>query len=367
MRKRISWPADGEFSRRYRFYALIWLAYLIYPLLSLFGLHSVLKIACGLLSLVLFVLIYVRSSSVNPPPDGEIIWSAAAIEAIGLAMAAYIGVPFLSVAVYAPLVLAKLRDARSAILAVALAVALMVVVGHAIHTPTSELLSLALIDVLSSAALRGFQRFIDFSLTLRRAQEEIAQMAKLEERARIARDLHDILGHSLSVVVLKSELARTLLGRGDLDNARQEIGELETVARAALSEVRGAVTGYRKPSLAAEVLQAPTTLATAGIRCDVEGELSDLSDQQESVLALILREAVTNVARHSAAGRCHIKLGREDDLIRLTIRDDGRAGANVEPGNGLQGMTERLHAAGGQLAWHGGNGFTLEVRLPIGR
>jgi two-component system sensor histidine kinase DesK len=276
-------------------------------------------------------------------------------------------VPFLGLAVYAPVVLARLSGGRSAPLAIAIAVALLVAVGHAVHAAPGELLSLALVGALSSVAMRGFQRFIESTLALHRFQEEIAQMAKLEERARIARDLHDILGHSLSVVVLKSELAQALLGRGDAVDAGRELAELETVARAALSEVRGAVSGYRKTSFAAEVLQAPTTLATAGIRCDVEGELADLTDEQNSVLALTLREAVTNVVRHSAARRCRIVLGRERDLIRLTVQDDGRAGPDVEPGNGLQGMAERLRAAGGQLAWRGGDGFRLEVRLPEAR
>ncbi len=358
------WPSDREFGRRYTFYALIWLAYLIYPLLSLFGMQAVLKIAAGVIALAIFVPIYVSAFTLRPPPDRVTLLAAAAIELIGLSTAAYLGVPFLGLAVYVPVVLARLRSGRAALLAVAVSVALMVAVGRAVGTPSSVLLSISLVSVLSSVALRGFLRFIESTLALRRAQEEIAQLAKLEERSRIARDLHDILGHSLSLVVLKSELTQALLRRGAEGEAEREIAELQAVARAALAEVRGAVSGYRKETLAAELLRAPTTLAAAGIRCEVEGELSGLTDGQDAALALVVREAVTNVARHSAARSCGIRLWREGGQMCLRVRDDGRASEVVTPGNGLGGMTERLSALGGDVTWRGGNGFTLEVSLP---
>ena len=358
------WPSAREFGRRYTFYAMIWLAYLIYPLLSLFGMHSVLKITVGAIGLLVFVPVYVSAFTLRPPPDRVTFVAAAAIELIGLSTAAYLGVPFLGLAVYVPVVLARLRSGRAAILTVAISVGLMVAVGRAVGAPSSLLLSLALVSVLSSVALRGFLRFIDSTLALRRAQEEIAQLAKLEERSRPARDLPDILGHSLSLVVLKSELAQALLQRGAAGEAEGEIEELQAVARAALAEVREAVTGYRKESLAAELLRAPTTLAAAGIRCDVEGQLAGLTDAQDAALALVVREAVTNVARHSAAHSCGIRLWREAGQMRLRVDDDGRANDMVTPGNGLGGMTERLSALGGDVKWRGGNGFTLEVALP---
>jgi len=345
-----SWPTGRVFGRRYRFYALIWLAYVIYPLLSLFGMHSPVKIALGIAAIVAFVAIYVASFNLQPPPDRRILLAAAAIELIGLAGTVFLAVPFLGIAVYVPVVLARLRSGRAALLAIGLAVALMVSVGRAVGTPSDELLSLSLVSVLSSVALRGFLRFLESTLALRRAQEEIAQLAKLEERGRIARDLHDILGHSLSVVVLKSELAETLIEHGDARDAQREIRELQTVARAALGEVREAVAGYRKPTLAAEVLRAPTTLATAGIHCDVEGEVSGLTEEQEATLALVLREAVTNVVRHSAARRCRIRLWRGDRQVHLEVQDDGRAGETVTPGNGLGGMVERVEALDGEAS-----------------
>ena len=358
------WPSERSFSRRFSFYALIWLAYLIYPLLSLLGMHAPLRIAVGALALVLFVAVYVSTFTLRPPPDRRIFWAAAAIELIALVSASYLGVPFLGLAVYVPVVLARLRSARMALLAVGLAAGLMVTVGRAVGTPLGELLSLTLVSVLSSVALRGFLRFIESTFALRRAQEEIAQLAKLEERGRIARDLHDILGHSLSLVVLKSELSQTLLDRGDVREAGREIEELQSVARAALAEVREAVADYRKPTLSSEILRAPTVLATAGIECDVEGDLPSLTDEQDSALALVLREAVTNVVRHSAARRCRIRLTRLHGAIRLEVQDDGRASETVTPGNGLAGMAERVQSVGGQVAWRGGHGFTLVASLP---
>jgi len=199
---------------------------------------------------------------------------------------------------------------------------------------------------------------------LRKAQEEIEHLAKVAERERIARDLHDVLGHTLSVIALKSELAGKLMDR-DPQRAGNEIREVEKISRQALSEVRDAIRGYRAKGLAAELAQAKTTLETAGltVQCDAAGTVQ-LPPMQESVLALAVREAVTNVVRHAEARNCHLRLEQQNGSCRLEIQDDGRGGSNLE-GNGLRGMRERVQMLGGTLERNSEGGTTLTITLPV--
>ena len=157
---------------------------------------------------------------------------------------------------------------------------------------------------------------------LLRAQEEIEHLAKIAERERIARDLHDVLGHTLSVIVLKSELASKLVEH-DPARAKSEMADVEQTARTALAEVRQAIGGYRSNGLVAELAQARATLETAGITVECEQVPVQLPATQESVLSLAVREAVTNVVRHAHAARCRLELRTNDGLCRLSIQDDG--------------------------------------------
>ncbi|MFZ0663304.1 MAG: sensor histidine kinase [Acidobacteriaceae bacterium] len=195
------------------------------------------------------------------------------------------------------------------------------------------------------------------------AHEEIEQLAKVAERERIARDLHDVLGHTLSVIVLKSELAGRLIA-ADPERAAAEITDVETIARKALSEVREAITGYRAEGLAAEIKRAHSTLAAAGVAlvCDQTPPL--LNPGEETVLALALREAVTNVVRHAHATRCVMRFLTENERTALVVEDDGRGGVREE-GNGLRGMRERIEALGGRFAVDGTSGTRLTIELPL--
>jgi len=202
---------------------------------------------------------------------------------------------------------------------------------------------------------------------LRLAQEEVEHLAKVAERERIARDLHDVLGHTLSVVVLKSELAAKLIDR-DLERARQEMTEVEQIAREALAEVRHAIRGYRARGLAEEFAQARATLETAGIRteCDTAEANSlagRLSPAQETVFALAVREAVTNVVRHAHAEVCRIRLERGGNFYRLEVEDDG-LGAFEHEGNGLRGMRERVEALNGTMTRDTTRGTKLAITIP---
>jgi two-component system sensor histidine kinase DesK len=199
---------------------------------------------------------------------------------------------------------------------------------------------------------------------LRKANEEVENLAKVAERERIARDLHDVLGHTLSVITLKSELAGKLIDR-DPERAGREIREVEQISRQALTDVRDAIRGYRSQGLAAELVQAKSTLETAGltVQCDAATTVK-LPAMQESVLSLAVREAVTNVVRHARARTCRMRLEQQNGSCRLEIHDDGRGGSNGE-GNGLRGMRERVEMLGGTLQRSTEAGTTLTITLPL--
>src|SRR5258706_6380501 len=194
------------------------------------------------------------------------------------------------------------------------------------------------------------------------AQDEIEHLAKVAERERIARDLHDVLGHTLSLIILKSELASKLADR-DPQRARDEIRDVERISREALSEVRQAVRGYRA-GLQQELDGATAMLRAASIELTVNCQPVPLAAGQEAILALALREAVTNVVRHSDASHCTIALRRAGDDIRLTVSDDGRGGGR-EDGAGIAGMRERITTLGGSVSRDGSHGTTLSVTRPL--
>jgi len=198
---------------------------------------------------------------------------------------------------------------------------------------------------------------------LRLAHDEIAHLAKVAERERIARDMHDILGHTLSVIILKSELAGKLI---DLDPARakNEIRDVEETSRQALADVRNTIRGYREQSLDTELKQAKATLETAGVKVKSDTADISLTPAQETVVALVVREAVTNVVRHADARTCSLRMTPVNGSCLLEIQDDGRGGAEAE-GNGLRGMRERVEALGGTLTREVRAGNKLTIQFPL--
>ncbi len=231
------------------------------------------------------------------------------------------------------------------------------------HSPTWEILS-----AVGACTIGGVTVFLQSQTQkadarLRMAHDEIEQLAKTAERERIARDLHDVLGHTLSLIAVKSELAARLL-ETDPERSALELAEIQTTARRALSEVRQTVSGYRAQGLEAEIQQAGAALAASGIAFTSRPErVPRLPAQQEASLALILREAVTNILRHSGARTCAIALTQEPAGTTLEIRDDGR-GISGEEGNGLRGMRERVRDLGGALQLRSESGTALRITLP---
>ena len=216
------------------------------------------------------------------------------------------------------------------------------------------------------ALLNGVYRLnTERDAALRLTQDEVRRLAVAAERERIGRDLHDLLGHTMSLVAIKSELARRLVGR-DPAAAERELADIERVARQALAEVREAVTGMRAAALAGELASARLLLVAAEIAVTIDGAPAALDAAAETAFALGLREAVTNVQRHAQATRVDIRFDVGDGQARLTVADNGRGGIATR-GNGLAGMDERFAALGGRVvvASERGRGTTVSMQVPV--
>ncbi|MGW4489439.1 sensor histidine kinase [Amycolatopsis sp. NPDC004368] len=262
---------------------------------------------------------------------------------------------------YATATLAFLFPAGWAALLDALAfgaVAIVLLAGGKMSADGGDLISVASITL----AMFFMANLIRAIRRLEMANKEIATLAVANERQRVARDLHDLLGHSLTTITVKAGLARRVLeSSGDVGRAVEEIREVEGLTRSALSDVRLTVSEYREVSLAAELAGARAALRAAEIEADLPYAVDNVAPQLQSTFGYVLREAITNVLRHSGAGRVRVRLGRD----WLEIDDDG-TGAEAQPGNGLRGLTERLAAAGGTLRSgpRPGEGWVVRAEIP---
>ncbi|MFC5580436.1 sensor histidine kinase [Rhodanobacter terrae] len=248
---------------------------------------------------------------------------------------------------------------------IALIQLVLVLEGISLHWPWFTYL--ILVGVCTSTGVGAQMGRInwDKTLKLRMSHDQIRRLAATAERERIGRDLHDLLGHTLSLITLKLELSRKLFDR-DHAAARRELEEAEQVARHALAEVRSAVTGIRATDLAAELASARLLLESSRVHLDYGDLPTDLPGDVERALSLILREAVTNVARHADASQARIEMTRERGAICMLISDNGRGGIGQD-GNGLCGMRERVRALAGTLTIESprGRGTRLKVTAPL--
>ncbi|QNP42172.1 sensor histidine kinase [Lysobacter terrestris] len=222
--------------------------------------------------------------------------------------------------------------------------------------------------IVAVAAFFGNHHFLESQrkrAQLQLSHDEVRRLAALAERERIGRDLHDLLGHTLSLVALKSELAGKLVER-DPQAARRELAEVTRVARDALSQVRSAVTGIRAAGVASELASARLLLESDGITFRYELAPVASPPAVETVLAMTLREAVTNIQRHARARNARAQLCTEGECAVLRIEDDGHGGA-IAPGNGLSGMRERIEALGGRLRVEStpGRGTCIQAQVPL--
>lgn len=193
--------------------------------------------------------------------------------------------------------------------------------------------------------MHAFGRQTETVRQLRSAQDELAGLAVAEERNRVARDMHDILGHSLTVIAVKAELAGRLITVAP-DRAAAEVAELEDLARGALADVRATVSGYRGVNISSELASARSALEAAGIEPQLPGAADEVPAKSRELFGWVLREAVTNVVRHSGASRCTVTLSRRS----IQVDDDGRGPGGSSDGGGLRGLGERAAAQGATLS-----------------
>jgi two-component system sensor histidine kinase DesK len=273
---------------------------------------------------------------------------------------------------------------RWAVRVIAAVVACYVFFCYTGHVAMTDFLGNLLPVTCLGLVMIGLRRQMELTIELRRAREEVVQLAANEERLRLARDMHDLTGQSLSVITLKSELAARLLSRlpgsPERDRVHDEIEQVAAVSRQTLHDIREALSGYRRPTLAVEIITARAALVSAGIAVEDDPGLilasGTFDPDAEAALAWCLREAVTNVVRHSGAKHCRISLTSQPDSVTLVVSDDGgghvsSAGQDAGPqaaaaGTGLRGMSERLSAAGGSLELRpdARPGFCLTATVP---
>lgn len=222
----------------------------------------------------------------------------------------------------------------------------------------------ALAVLLVSLAMFGFFSIIQSNIALAAARAEVARLAAENERSRIARDLHDLLGHSLTTITVKAGLARRLAERGETERSRAEITEVEQLSRRTLGDVRAAVAGHREVTLAGELATAREVLRASGITAELPGSVDLVDPRYSELFGWVVREGVTNVVRHARADRCTITLTDRT----LAITDDGRGGGSAGSGTGLAGLRERVESAGGALtARAAADGWQLTVTMPAER
>jgi two-component system sensor histidine kinase DesK len=314
----------------------------------------------GLLALyAAFLVLYLGGHLVRGP---RILWYVAGLDVIAI-LGTIKNPSAAAFFIYGSALIANGFTQRSAMRVLAAQVLIGAAAGAALNMEWWYFMASVIISALIGAVtIQGAAKAAG-DAKLRMAQQEVERIAKLAERERIARDLHDLLGHTLSVVVLKSELAQKLMSR-DPARAAQEMAEVERISRQGLAEVREAITGYRTTGLAAEIEHVRETLSAAGIDASIEARPVALAPAQETALSLALREAVTNVIRHAAAKRCHIRFYAQDGSALMEVQDDGR-GATAPFGNGLNGMRERIQALGGALLRETDRGTRLTISVPL--
>jgi two-component system sensor histidine kinase DesK len=378
------------------FFSGIWLIYLVGPLSDLFPkkdppspLYQGVAVALVVAFCVLYV--FLLGTWYQNRASGRV--GLAALAGLAVAMSLAYGADWTSLFIYVSAAAGFIIwDRRRALLTVAASSAAFVVVSEIVHAKPTDMWTVLLPVALIGFAMIGFKMQIVLNQQLRQARGAVAQLAANEERLRLARDMHDLTGQSLSLITLKSELAVKRLSRlpasPEVDAVAAELGDIGRVSRQTLHDIREAVSGYRRPTLAVEIITARASLEAAGIQLDDDPALMTRSGtfgpEAEAALAWCLREGATNVIRHSGAQHCRIRLIERRSELSLEISDDGRGldGTSTRTGtgtgSGLHNMSERLSAIGGRFAagpagragkdrkdGKDGRGFRLVATVPL--
>lgn len=336
-----------------------WLAYLVtYGIPWLWVPPGALELLLSAVALGIFLTAYFRSFDLT---GKALTGSIAIMVAIGVALVP-VGGGWSVLAVYPAMQAARLRPRRAAIWSILLTIGVFLVAGILSRQPLTWWLPSLIPQALIGGAALSREAFYDRTRALLATQEEVRRLAGIAERERMARDVHDVIGRTLTLVALKADLVERLAVR-DGEAASKEARSIGEQARAGFAEIRAALDGHAGGSLASEITASVAALEAAGIRVDVDVDRTAIPSDAGAILAMTLREAVTNVIRHGNARRCSIGLTHQAGRLTLTVADDGTGAAIVE-GNGLTGMRQRLVAAGGGLVIRSGTGTTLVAGVP---
>ncbi len=359
-------PSDQQvrMGRLGPFFAAIWLFFLVNPLLEGWAHRDELRGVLGILVTLAFAAAYMaiwvrtrsdRANLVDNPPLGRAIAYISVLAVLGVLMIVLLGEAGIASVVYIGVACVMVFPFRIAAPLVVGLTVLVIALG-ALEDWGSQV-GAAFGVMAASVAIFGMRAVIARNIDLLRAQQENAGLAVENERTRFARDLHDILGHSLTVITVKAELAQRLLDV-DTERARAELADLERLSRDALSDVRRAVEGYRELTLPGELARARTALAAAEIDAVLPSSADAVPTELRELFAWTVREGVTNVIRHSGAQICEIRLTEHS----LEVRDDGEGSDTSVAGSGLTGLTERAGAAGASVSVRTlAPGFSLSV------
>ncbi len=377
--------SSGISPRLWRLYAYFWLVCLVFPVLKIAHTpQTPIRLLVALSGLVIFAAVYFwvmwpdplsghRSNRFRPESPWVILTGITLLVLfLSLAYGSAFTWLFLGVSAISGVLLPARRAFWTVSGLTLLTLGVSVIVnGGILSTDWLRVIPLVLLVRGLGLDITGLTRLAEALQELNLARQELARRAVVEERLRMARDLHDLLGHTLSLITLKSELAGRLV-ENDSSQAVQEIHEVERVARQALREVRQAVTGYRQQSLAEELEGTRQILKAAGITLRIEGANEVLPPSVDAALAWTIREGVTNIIRHSRARQCIIRIADQGDGIGVEVLNDGYPDADIplhEAGSGLSGLAERLAAQGGSLEAgptmvENKPGFRLRVEIP---
>ncbi len=357
-------PEAGFFGNKYKYLPYINLVYLLFLFMPFFFYQkfSTTQITVTLASVVVFLPLHFATYK----RQGRYI----AFTASATVLICFVVLPYNYGAntylIYGVISAAHVFKPRNAILFLTTALGLLAIQSYWLKLPAAFYAGNAIM-----ACMLVFYTLYNLSIErsnhiLKLSQQEVQRLAQMAERERIGRDLHDVLGHTLSLIVMKSELASRLVDR-DPNAAAVQIREVEKVARDALGQIRTAVAGIRLAGLEAELANARLSLLSADIQLHYQLAPVELTSEVETVLALGVREAVTNIIRHSNARQVEIDLTKNNTILQLKISDDGKS-SPVTPGHGLSGMRERLELLGGRLevdtAPQGGVRLSLSCPMP---
>ena len=360
-------PAAPTTSRLGPLFAGIWLFFLLNPLLEGWAHRDEAAGVVGIVATVAFAATYMslwvraradRLRLIESPPLRFSLPYLAALVVLGAVMVAAVGEAGTAAIVYVAVAVVMICPFRIA----APLVVLMVVgsLGLGAVEGWGSQVGLAFAVMAASVAVFGLRTVMRRNLALLSAQEVNSSLAVENERTRFARDLHDILGHSLTVITVKAELAQRLLDV-DVERARAELADLERLSRDALADVRRAVEGYRELTLPGELARARVALAAAEIEARLPNSTDEVPSELRELFAWTVREGVTNVIRHSGARVCEVRLSP----TAAEVRDDGRGVDGAGPGSGLNGLRERATAVGATVVTRSLEpGFSLQVVHP---